>query len=83
MQRIGVMQQYVSAEKRDRKADTLLAQAQSVNAKSSVARANLQRDAAQAWLDLALSTRALQTARKLLAENDRTAGGRKSQRLCG
>lgn len=83
MQRIGVMQQYVSAEKRDRKADTLLAQAQSVNAKSSVARANLQRDAAQAWLDLALSTRALQTARKLLAETTAQQGAQKASVSAG
>lgn len=78
MQRIGVIQQYVSAEKRDRKAETILAQAQSVNAKSSVARATLQRDAAQAWLDLALSTRALQTARKLLAETAAQQGAQKA-----
>ncbi|NUL35976.1 TolC family protein [Kosakonia sacchari] len=71
MQRIGIMQQYVSAEKRDRKADTLLAEAQSVSAKSTVVRANLQRDTAQAWLELALSQQALQTARKLLAETER------------
>ncbi|ANR78232.1 heavy metal RND transporter [Kosakonia sacchari] len=71
MQRIGIMQQYVSAEKRDRKADTLLAEAQSVSAKSAVVRANLQRDTAQAWLELALSQQALQTARKLLAETER------------
>lgn len=78
MQRIGVMQQYVSAEKRERKADTLLAEAQSVNAKSAVTRATLQRDAAQAWLDLALSTRALQTARKLLAETRAQQGAQKA-----
>ncbi len=78
MQRIGVMQQYVSAEKRERKADTLLAEAQSVNAKSVVTRATLQREAAQAWLDLALSTRALQTARKLLAETTAQQGAQKA-----
>lgn len=71
MQRVGVMQQYVSAEKRERKADTLLAEAQSVNAKSAVVRAALQRDAAQAWLDLALSEKALHMALKLLAETER------------
>lgn len=78
MQRIGIMQQYVSAEKRDRKADTLLAEAQSVSAKSAVVRANLQRDTAQAWLDLALSQQALQTARKLLAETERQQGGQRA-----
>ncbi|MGY6030458.1 Heavy metal RND transporter [Phytobacter sp. AG2a] len=78
MQRVGVMQQYVSSDKRDRKADTLLAQAQSVKAKSAVTRATLQRDAAQAWLDLALSTRALQTARQLLAETAAQQGAQKA-----
>ncbi|WP_313627177.1 TolC family protein [Kosakonia sp.] len=78
MQRIGIMQQYVSAEKRDRKADTLLAEAQSVSAKSAVVRANLQRDTAQAWLDLALSLQALQTARKLLAETERQQGAQRA-----
>ncbi|MCZ3382740.1 TolC family protein [Kosakonia sp. SOY2] len=78
MQRIGIMQQYVSAEKRDRKADTLLAEAQSVSAKSAVVRANLQRDTAQAWLDLALSQQALQTARKLLVETERQQGAQRA-----
>lgn len=78
MQRIGIMQQYVSAEKRDRKADTLLAEAQSVSAKSAVVRANLQRDTAQAWLDLALSQQALQTARALLAETERQQGAQRA-----
>ncbi|WLI75073.1 TolC family protein [Kosakonia sp. H02] len=78
MQRVGIMQQYVSAEKRDRKADTLLAEAQSVNAKSTVVRATLQRDVAQAWLDLALSQQALQTARKLLAETERQQGAQRA-----
>lgn len=78
MQRIGIMQQYVSAEKRDRKADTLLAEAQSVSAKSAVVRANLQRDTAQAWLDLALSQQALQTARKLLAETEHQQGAQRA-----
>lgn len=78
MQRIGIMQQYVSAEKRDRKAETLLAEAQSVSAKSAVVRANLQRDTAQAWLDLALSEQALQTAHKLLAETERQQGAQRA-----
>ena len=69
MQRVGVMQRYVSDEKRQRKALTLQAQARSVNAQSAVTRAALQREAAQAWLELAISTRALDTARRLLAES--------------
>lgn len=71
MQRVGVMQQYVSAEKRERKAQTLLAESQSVNAKAQAIRATLQRDTAQAWLDLAISSRAVEAARQLLAETVR------------
>lgn len=71
MQRVGVMQQYVSADKRERKAQTLLAESQSVNAKAQAIRAALQRDTAQAWLDLALSSRGFEVARQLLAETRR------------
>lgn len=78
MQRIGVMQQYVSAEKRDRKADTLLAEARSIEAKSHAVRAALQRDTAQAWLELALSLRALHTARQLVAETARQQGAQRA-----
>jgi len=78
MQRIGVMQQYVSAEKRDRKADTLLAEARSIEAKSHAVRAALQRDTAQAWLELALSQRALHTARQLVAETARQQGAQRA-----
>ncbi len=78
MQRVGIMQQYISAEKRDRKADTLLAEAQSVSAKSAVVRATLQRDTAQAWLDLALSEKAVQTARKLLEDTERQQGAQRA-----
>lgn len=74
MQRVGIMQRYVSAEKRERKAQTLQAQAQSVSAKSEAIRAALQRDTAQAWLDLALSEKALQSAKKLVAETERQQG---------
>ena len=83
MQRIGVMQQYVSAEKRERKAETLQAEAQSVSAKSAVVRANLQRDTAQAWLELALSQQALQTARKLLAETEGQQGAQRASVSAG
>ncbi|MDU2939784.1 MAG: TolC family protein [Enterobacteriaceae bacterium] len=71
MQRVGVMQRYVSSEKRERKALTLEAQAQSVTAQSTALQAALQRDAAQAWLDLALSEKALATARRIVAETTR------------
>ena len=78
MQRVGVMQRYVSEEKRERKAQTLLAQSQSVNAQADAIRAGLQRDTAQAWLDLALSTRALNTARDLVVETRRQIAGQKA-----
>lgn len=71
MQRVGIMQRYVSGEKRERKAQTLLAQSQSVDAQSQTLLANLQRDAAQAWIDLALSQKALAAARSLEAETER------------
>ncbi|MDY1036314.1 TolC family protein [Lelliottia sp. CFBP8978] len=71
MQRIGIMQSYVSAEKRERKSQTLQAQARGVIAKSDAIRAALQRDTAQAWLDLALSQQALATAQKLVSETAR------------
>lgn len=78
MQRVGVMQRYVSDEKRQRKVLTLQAQARSVNAQSAVTRAALQREAAQAWLELAISTRALDTARRLLAESAAQQGAQKA-----
>ncbi|WIF57129.1 TolC family protein [Atlantibacter hermannii] len=71
MQRVGVMQTFVSADKRERKADTLLAQSASASAQEQMIRAQLQRDTAQAWLDLALSEKAAQAARQLLNETGR------------
>lgn len=71
MQRVGVMQTFVSADKRERKADTLLAQSASASAQSQVIRAQLQRDTAQAWLDLALSGKAVEAARQLLQETEK------------
>lgn len=70
MQRIGIMQEYVSADKRDRKADTLLAQSASASAQAQVIRAELQRETAQAWLNLALSQKAALAARTLLRETE-------------
>lgn len=78
MQRVGVMQRYVSAEKRDRKAQTLEAQSRSVNAKAETTLAKLQRDTAQAWLDLAISTEALRAAKTLVAETQRQMPTQKS-----
>lgn len=71
MQRVGIMQSYVSHEKRERKAQTLQAQARGVLAKGEAVRAGLQRDTAQAWLDLALAQQALKTATRLVNETER------------
>ncbi|MEW5559520.1 TolC family protein [Enterobacter asburiae] len=78
MQRIGIMQRYVSEEKRDRKAQTLEAQSRGVNAQAQTLLANLQRDTAQAWLDLALSQQALSAARTLVSETERQLGVQKA-----
>lgn len=77
MQRVGIMQRYVSEEKRSRKAQTLEAQSRSVNAQAQNLLANLQRDTAQAWLDLALSEQTLTATRKLVAETERQLGVQK------
>lgn len=78
MQRIGIMQDYVSEEKRDRKADTILAQSASSAAKAEVIRVTLQRATAQAWLDLALSQKVLGTAQKLVTETERQVSVQKA-----
>jgi len=65
MQRVGIMQSYVSQQKRERKAQTLQAQARGVLAKADAVRAALQRDTAQAWLELALAQQGLKTAERL------------------
>ena len=78
MQRIGIMQDYISEEKRDRKAETILAQSASSAAKANVIRAELLRTTAQAWLDLALSEKVLVTAQKLVAETERQVGVQKA-----
>lgn len=77
MQKVGIMQSYVSSEKQ-RKRQTFQAQARSVLAKSEAVRAALQRDTAQAWLDLALAQQALNTARTLVRETERQRGVQKA-----
>ncbi|HEY0210158.1 TolC family protein [Acerihabitans sp.] len=71
MQRIGIMQDYVSGAKRERKADAIRAEAASTAAGYQNLRARLQRDTAQAWLDLALSQQAVEAASHLLTESQR------------
>lgn len=74
MQRIGIMQEYVSSTKRERKAETLRAQAAQTAAATETVRAQLQRDTAQAWLDLALTRRSVIQAQKLVSEGEHQIG---------
>ncbi|QLR42255.1 TolC family protein [Enterobacter sp. RHBSTW-00994] len=78
MQKIGIMQSYVSSEKRERKAQTFQAQARGVLAKSEAIRAALQRDTAQAWLDLALAQQGLKMAKAVVSETERQGGVQKA-----
>ena len=78
MQKIGIMQSYVSSEKRERKAQTFQAQARGVLAKGEAIRAALQRDTAQAWLELALTQQALKKAKALVSETGRQRGVQKA-----
>lgn len=68
MQKVGVMQQYVSSTKRERKADAIRAEAQKTEAGAALIRAQLQRDTAKAWFDLALSEKNLASIQTLIAE---------------
>ncbi|MBX9475844.1 TolC family protein [Yersinia enterocolitica] len=71
MQRIGIMQDYVSGDKRQRKADTLSAEARKTAAGSETIRARLQKETAQAWLDLALTGQAASDAKVLVQESEK------------
>jgi len=74
MERVGIMQNYVSSDKRQRKADTLLAEAGQTQADNSMIRSQLQSTTAAAWLDLALLQQGLQQARQLAAESAKQLG---------
>lgn len=78
MKRVGIMQEYISQTKRDRKADAIRAEADAVSANYRRLRAQLQRDTAQAWLDLALSQRAVDSAVRLAAESEQQIGVRRA-----
>ncbi|WP_035340862.1 TolC family protein [Dickeya sp. DW 0440] len=69
MQRIGIMQTYVSATKRERKAQTLEAEAEAIRSNGETLRARLQRDTAQAWLELAISGQTLKEIDALVKES--------------
>ncbi|PWC13704.1 heavy metal RND transporter [Brenneria roseae subsp. americana] len=71
MQRIGVMQTYVSSSKRESKAQAFRVEADSLRSNSETLRARLQRDTAQAWLELALSQQSLKDVKSLVAESER------------
>ncbi|HFF1619765.1 TPA: TolC family protein [Yersinia enterocolitica] len=71
MQRIGIMQDYVSSDKRQRKADTLSAEARKTAAGNETIRTRLQKETVQAWLDLALTEQAASDAKVLVQESEK------------
>lgn len=71
MQRVGIMQDYISSDKRQRKADTLSAEARKTAAGSETIRTRLQKEAALAWLDLALTEQAVSDAKVLVQESEK------------
>ncbi|MBU9844459.1 TolC family protein [Rahnella ecdela] len=74
MERIGIMQDYVSSDKRERKADTLRAESRQVAATSESIRARLHRDAALAWMELAIGEQNVSQIQKLVDESSRQIG---------
>ncbi|MDR0805917.1 MAG: TolC family protein [Enterobacteriaceae bacterium] len=71
MQKVGVMQQYVSSAKRESKSDAIKAEASKTAANSAVIQAKVQRETAQAWFDLALSEKTLTAINAVVAETSR------------
>lgn len=74
MERIGIMQDYVSSSKRERKADTLRAESRQAAANGQSIRAQLQRDAAQAWMELAIGNATVKQLKALVDESQRQIG---------
>ena len=66
MQRVGVMQDYVSSTKRERKADSITAEARQAAANADVIRARLQRETAQA-----VAQKSLRSVQALISETSR------------
>lgn len=83
MQRIGVMQTYVSSSKRESKAQTFRVEADSLRSNSESLRARLQRETAQAWLELALSQKSLQEMKLLVTESQRQIALQKASVAAG
>jgi len=74
MERIGIMQDYVSSSKRERKADTLRAESRQAAANGQSIRAQLQRDTAQAWMELAIGNQTVKQLKALVDESQRQIG---------
>lgn len=74
MERIGIMQDYVSSAKRERKADTLRAESRQAQASIQSTRAQLQRDTALAWMEMAIGGQTVSGLQKLVDESQRQIG---------
>lgn len=74
MQRIGFMQEYVSLTRRERKADSIRADARRTASNAAVIRARLQRETARAWLALALAEKTLKSVQHIISETTRQTG---------
>ena len=83
MEKIGISQTWVSGTKRQRKVDTLQAQAREVEAGKDVILAQLQRDTAQAWLTLAIARKTLAAIDAQLAETQRQVAVQKASVASG
>lgn len=83
MEKIGISQTWVSGTKRQRKVDTLQAQAREVEAGKGVILAQLQRDTAQAWLTLAIARKTLVAIDEQLAETQRQVAVQKASVASG
>lgn len=78
MQRVGIMQDYVSSTKRERKSDAIRAEARKAEANQDVIRAGLQREASLAWFELALGQHAQEAVERLLSDTQRQLGMQKA-----
>ncbi|MBU9827750.1 TolC family protein [Rahnella perminowiae] len=74
MERIGIMQDYISSDKRQRKADTLRAESREVAATRQSIRARLQREAALAWMEMAIGGQTVSQLQKLVDESQHQIG---------
>ena len=70
MRRIGVMQDFVRAEKRDARVARAAAEAERETALLEVQRVEVQRDTAVAWLERHYADRSAELVKKLIAETE-------------